>query len=268
MATCVQLNLISGSFQAKPRTPKWRRVVSSHVAFPVRCCAQGNQSESQSSLQSQSPLQSQKQQEQQGEQQRNNSNNNEKKGKRRTLQAESTDWVASSLTRRFGLGAGLAWFGFLAFGVISEQIKTRLEVSQEQQNVRDVKSTQEVTLPNGIKYVDLRIGGGSSPRTGDLVVIGLQGEVKSTGYVFVDTFSGRKKSLAFLFGVKSYTKGICEGLEYVMQTMKSGGKRRAVIPPELGFGKEGNVLDGDITIPPDATLEYVVELEKVSIPPS
>lgn len=49
---------------------------------------------------------------------------------------ETTDWVASSLTRRFGIGAGLAWAGFLAFGVVSEQIKTRIEVSQEEANTR------------------------------------------------------------------------------------------------------------------------------------
>lgn len=54
----------------------------------------------------------------------------------KTNVAESTDWIASSLTRRFGLGAGLAWVGFLAFGVVSEQIKTRLEVSQEAANTR------------------------------------------------------------------------------------------------------------------------------------
>lgn len=51
---------------------------------------------------------------------------------------DSTDWVATSLTRRFGLGAGLAWVGFLAFGVVSEQIKTRLEVSQQEANTRFV----------------------------------------------------------------------------------------------------------------------------------
>lgn len=49
---------------------------------------------------------------------------------------ESTDWIATTLTRRFGLGAGLAWVGFLAFGVISEQIKTRFEVSQQEANTR------------------------------------------------------------------------------------------------------------------------------------
>ncbi|EOA37520.1 hypothetical protein CARUB_v10011718mg [Capsella rubella] len=55
---------------------------------------------------------------------------------KRKKTVETTDWVASSLTRRFGIGAGLAWAGFLAFGVISEQIKTRIEVSQEVANTR------------------------------------------------------------------------------------------------------------------------------------
>lgn len=52
--------------------------------------------------------------------------------------ADSTDLIASTLTRRFGLGAGLAWAAFLAVGVISEQIKTRIEVSQQETNTRFV----------------------------------------------------------------------------------------------------------------------------------
>lgn len=55
-----------------------------------------------------------------------------------STKVDSTDWIATSLTKRFGLGAGLAWVGFLAFGVISEQIKTRLEVSQQEANTRYV----------------------------------------------------------------------------------------------------------------------------------
>lgn len=50
--------------------------------------------------------------------------------------ADSTDWIASTLTRRFGIGAGLAWAAFLTVGVVSEQIKTRLEVSQQESNTR------------------------------------------------------------------------------------------------------------------------------------
>jgi hypothetical protein len=60
--------------------------------------------------------------------------------KRAATSADSTDWVASSLTRRFGIGAGLAWVGFLAFGVVSEQLKTRFEVAQQQANTKSVAS--------------------------------------------------------------------------------------------------------------------------------
>eukprot|EP00884_Botryococcus_braunii_P001886 jgi/Botrbrau1/11699/Bobra.0195s0030.1 len=50
-------------------------------------------------------------------------------GQRR--QADSTDWVASQLTRRFGIAGGLAWLGILTVGVVGEQIKTRLEEQAE-----------------------------------------------------------------------------------------------------------------------------------------
>lgn len=59
------------------------------------------------------------------------SERNGKSGTRR--RADSTDGISSALSRRFGLAGGLAWFGFLAFGVISEQVKTRLEVYNEEQ---------------------------------------------------------------------------------------------------------------------------------------
>ncbi|KAL7099146.1 hypothetical protein ACP275_09G064500 [Erythranthe tilingii] len=182
--------------------------------------------------------------------------------------AESTDWIASNLTRRFGIGAGLAWVGFLAFGVVSEQIKTRLEVSQQEANTRDVEKEEEVVLPNGIRYYELRVGGGASPRAGDLVVINVKGSVLGSGEVFVDTFSGEKRALALVMGSRPYSKGICEGVEYVMRNMKAGGIRRVIIPPNHGFGEEGADLGEGVQIPPFATLEYVVEVDRVSIAPA
>lgn len=42
---------------------------------------------------------------------------------KRRREADSTDWMATQLTRRFGLAGGLAWVGFLAVGVIGEQVR-------------------------------------------------------------------------------------------------------------------------------------------------
>lgn len=182
---------------------------------------------------------------------------------------ESTDWIASTLTRRFGIGAGLAWVGFLAFGVVSEQIKTRFEVSQQEANTRDVEKEEEVVLPNGIRYYELRVGGGASPRPGELVVMNVKGSVQGSGEVFVNTFEGeKKKPLALVMGSRPYSKGICEGIEYVLGSMKAGGKRRVIIPSTLGFGEEGADLGEGLQIPPFAALEYVIEVDRVSIAPA
>ena len=112
------------------------------------------------------------------------------------------------------------------------------------------------------------MGGGASPRPGDLVVIDLQGKIEGTGEVFVDTFEKGEKPLALVMGSRPYSKGVCEGIEYVLKSMKAGGKRRVVVPPSLGFGENGADLGSGVQIPPLATLDYIVEVDKVSIAPA
>ncbi|GFP87435.1 peptidyl-prolyl cis-trans isomerase fkbp17-2 chloroplastic [Phtheirospermum japonicum] len=134
---------------------------------------------------------------------------------------------------------------------------------------RDVEKVEEVVLPNGIRYYELRVGGGATPRPGDLVVINVKGSVKGKNgddQVFVDTFG--KRALALVMGSRPYSKGICEGIESVLRNMKAGGKRRVIIPPSLGFGEEGADLGEGLQIPPMATLEYVIEVDRVSIAPA
>lgn len=111
------------------------------------------------------------------------------------------------------------------------------------------------------------MGGGATPRKGDLVVIDLKGSVQGDG-VFVDTFGKDKKPLALVVGSRPYSKGMCEGVEMVLRTMKNGGKRRVIVPSALGFGEEGADFGSGFKILPKATLEYIVEVEKVSIAPS
>ena len=118
------------------------------------------------------------------------------------------------------------------------------------------------------RYIELRVGGGATPRPGDLVVIDLKGKVEETGQVFVDTFGGDKKPLALVMGSRPYSKGMCEGIEYVLRSVKAGGKRKVIVPSSLGFGENGADLGSGTQMPPFATLEYIVEVERVSIAPA
>eukprot|EP00898_Chlorokybus_atmophyticus_P008405 jgi/Chlat1/8566/Chrsp82S07982 len=184
-------------------------------------------------------------------------------GQKKRRKADSTDPISTALTRRFGLAGGLAWLGFLAFGVISEQIKTRREVKEAEEGAREV-SAQQVTTPSGLKYKDLRIGGGDQPRKGDLVVVDYTGRL-ADGTVIDDT-RARGRPVAFVFaGQPSST--ISRGLEEGIGTMHQGGRRKIVIPPVLGFGQGDVVLPSGGRVPANSVLEYDVELLRVSIAP-
>lgn len=91
--------------------------------------------------------------------------------RRPVREAQSTDAVASFLSRRFGLVGGLAWVGILAVGTIGEQVKTRMEVAAEKAGTQDVTNSKTVTLPSGVTYRDLRVGGGQQPIKGYLVLL-------------------------------------------------------------------------------------------------
>lgn len=192
--------------------------------------------------------------------------------KQEKRRADSTDAVSSFLTRRFGLGGGLFWLGILAVGAIGEQIKTRLEVQNEEESAKEVKKTQEIVTASGLRYVDQKIGGGSYPQQEFLTVIQMRGE--ANGELYLDT-RARGRAIVFIYGKRPFTGGLCLGVEEALASMRAGGKRRVTIPPELGFGSDGVTLFPDEKdpkkqgmVPPNATLIIDVELERVSVPPS
>ena len=119
---------------------------------------------------------------------------------------------------------------------------------------RSGRSTNEVTLPDGLKYVDLVEGTGPSPLKGQKVTVNYTGTLQN-GTKF-DSSYDRGKPFGFQIGQSQVIKGWDEGL----RTMKVGGKRRLVIPPALGYGAAGVPP----TIPPNATLVFEVELLNVS----
>lgn len=165
----------------------------------------------------------------------------------------------------------LAGVGVLAFGVISEQLKTRQEVASEEAGTRDVADSPEVVTPEGLRYKDIRIGGGSTPVKGYLTV--LDYKATADGVVFEDT-KARGKPIVFRYQSRPFTGGMCPGVEMALATMKTGGVRKVIVPPELGFGASGvtlrpteHVPEKRGEVPPNSTLEYELSLLRISIPP-
>lgn len=113
-----------------------------------------------------------------------------------------------------------------------------------------------------------------------MVVIDVKGKIEggSSGggdQLFVDTFGGDKAAVTVVVGdgggicVRPYScKGMCEGVEYITRSMKAGGMRRIIVPPNLGFGDRGADFGSGFQIPPSATLDYIVELHNVSFSPA
>jgi len=111
-----------------------------------------------------------------------------------------------------------------------------------------------VTTPSGLTITDTHEGTGPSPQTGQICVMHYTGwlyENGAKGKKF-DSSVDRGQPFEFPIGTGRVIKGWDEGVA----SMKVGGKRTLVIPPELGYGARGA---GGV-IPPNATLVFDVEL--------
>ena len=111
-----------------------------------------------------------------------------------------------------------------------------------------------VTLPSGLKYQDEVVGTGPEPKAGQQVTVQYTGwlaEGGKKGKKF-DSSRDRNQPFSFPLGAGQVIKGWDEGVA----TMKTGGKRTLIIPPQLGYGARGA---GGV-IPPNATLIFDVEL--------
>jgi peptidylprolyl isomerase len=110
-------------------------------------------------------------------------------------------------------------------------------------------SATMITTASGLKYEDVVVGTGETAEPGTVVSAHYTGSFPD-GNVF-DSSVPRGEPFEFTLGTGQVIKGWDEGI----QGMKAGGKRKLVVPPELGYGPSGIG-----PIPPNATLHFDVEL--------
>ena len=106
----------------------------------------------------------------------------------------------------------------------------------------------EITTASGLKYQDLRVGDGASPKMGQTVSVHYIGRLEN-GKEFNNSYT-LGKPVDFKLG--EVIPGWNEGL----QTMKVGGKRRLWIPSKLAYGTAGRPP----MIPPNSNLDFEIEL--------
>lgn len=112
------------------------------------------------------------------------------------------------------------------------------------------KKDGQVTMKNGLKIEDLKVGTGTEAKKGQTVKVHYTGWL-TDGKEF-DASRKHGQPFEFTLGGGQVIKGWDTGVE----GMRTGGKRKLTIPPELGYGARG----AGGAIPPNATLIFEVEL--------
>ena len=111
-----------------------------------------------------------------------------------------------------------------------------------------------IKTASGLEYEDTKPGDGAEAKAGQTCVMHYTGWLWNNGAkgAKFDSSVDRGKPFSFPLGMGRVIKGWDEGVA----SMKIGGARTLLIPPELGYGARGA---GGV-IPPNATLVFEVEL--------
>ncbi len=116
--------------------------------------------------------------------------------------------------------------------------------------------TMEIAVPGGgmatLKYMDIKVGDGSIAAAGKVAL------VHYTGWLTDGTKfdSSLDRNQPYRFRIGDEPPAVIAGWDRGVRGMRVGGKRKLVIPAELGYGARGA---GGV-IPPNATLVFDVEL--------
>ncbi len=114
-----------------------------------------------------------------------------------------------------------------------------------------------ITTPMGLKIIDTKVGTGAQPKKGQTVVVDYTGWLYENGAKGAKFDSSVDRGYPFMF--KLGTGQVIQGWDDGVATMKVGGKRTLIIPPNLAYGTNG----AGASIPPNATLIFDVELQGI-----
>ena len=110
------------------------------------------------------------------------------------------------------------------------------------------------TPPTELVKEDVVVGKGKAVKEGDTITVHYVGANYSTGDQF-DASWDRGEPATFQLAEGQLIPGWVQGIP----GMKVGGRRKLVIPPDLGYGEQGSPP----AIPPNETLIFVIDVKKI-----
>ena len=105
---------------------------------------------------------------------------------------------------------------------------------------------------SGLRFVDIVTGQGMAAKPGQSLMVHYTGWIGSSNGRQFDSSHDRGQPLSFRLGQGQVIRGWDEGV----RGMRLGGKRRLIVPPDLGYGRRGAGRD----IPPNSVLVFDIEL--------
>ncbi len=112
------------------------------------------------------------------------------------------------------------------------------------------------TMENGLIIEDIIVGEGIEANDYNKIVVNYTGRLED-GSIFDSSLNSGRGPFTFTLGVGAVIKGWDLGVK----GMKVGGKRKLIIPSELGYGDKG----AGSVIPPGATLIFEINLIEVEV---
>ncbi|GAA0162645.1 chaperone [Lithospermum erythrorhizon] len=138
-------------------------------------------------------------------------------------------------------------------------------VSTSRRALRGAKipESEFTTLPNGLKYYDLKLGTGAEAVKGSRVAVHYVAKWKGITFMTSRQGLGVGGGTPYGFDVGQSERGnVLKGLDLGTEGMRVGGQRLLIVPPELAYGSKG-VQE----IPPNSTIELDVELLSIKQSP-
>ncbi|XP_019106323.2 peptidyl-prolyl cis-trans isomerase FKBP16-4, chloroplastic isoform X1 [Beta vulgaris subsp. vulgaris] len=162
-----------------------------------------------------------------------------------------------------GRRAFMNCFLIAAAGLCIADVAGAVSTSRRALRGAKIPESEFTTLSNGLKYYDLKVGGGAQAVKGSRVAVHYVAKWKGITFMTSRQGMGVGGGTPYGFDIGQSERGtVLKGLDLGVEGMKVGGQRLLIVPPQLAYGSKG-VQE----IPPNATIELDVELLSIKQSP-